>query len=115
MKIKSSSATKKIRKGDKVIALSGNYRGMTGTVLENQGERVIVQGLNVRKKHMKGSRSQPGSIQQIEKSIHISNVRTCDAEGNAVKLKVRENKKGTREFYYRNGDQEVLYRNIKKK
>ena len=45
--------SKKIRTGDKVIAIAGNNRGLSGTVLSKQGDKVIVQGLNVRKKHVK--------------------------------------------------------------
>ena len=50
---KNNKRTNKIRKGDKVDVRSGNYRGMTGTVLRVLGDKVVVQGLNIRKKHVK--------------------------------------------------------------
>jgi large subunit ribosomal protein L24 len=110
-----SNRSKKIRKGDTVIAIAGNNRGKTGTVLSCSGEKVLVQGLNVRKKHVKPSQAnQRGGIVEIEKPIHVSNLKVC-AEGNTpVKLKVRENKKGERELVYANKDKDVLYRSLKK-
>lgn len=67
---------KKIKKGDRVVAISGNFRGQFGTVLSKQGDKVIVQGLNIRKKHVKPSQqNQRGGIIELEKPIHISNLR----------------------------------------
>ncbi len=109
------SKSKKIRKGDKVIAISGNDRGQTGTVLSCSGEKAIVQGLNVRKKHVKPSQeNQRGGIIELEKPIHISNLKVCSAEGKPVKLKVRETKNGERELVYRHDGREVLHRSVKK-
>ncbi len=68
--------SKKIRKGDKVIAIAGNYRGQFGTVLSCVGERIVVQGLNIRKKHVKKSQQNPhGGIVELEKPIHVSNLK----------------------------------------
>jgi large subunit ribosomal protein L24 len=109
-----SKTSKKIRKGDKVIAISGNYRGKTGTVLSCSGDKVVVQGLNVRKRHMKGQRDRPGQILQIEKPINISNLKLCTADGMPVKLRVRTDDAGERQLYYKDGAEEVLYRAVKK-
>jgi len=106
--------SKKIRKGDKVIAISGNYRGLSGTVLSCKGEKVIVQGLNVKKRHMKGRGEKKGEIVQLEKPIHISNLRACNAEEQPVKLHVRTNKSGERELVYKQDSEDVLYRSLKK-
>ena len=54
---KNNGKCKKIRKGDKVVGIAGNYRGQSGTVLSCNGDKVIVQGLNVRKKHVKPSQA----------------------------------------------------------
>lgn len=71
-----ANKSKKIRKGAKVIAISGNSKGLVGDVLFVLGDRVIVQGLNVRKKHMKRSQLNPkGGIVSRETPIHISNLR----------------------------------------
>lgn len=106
--------SKKMRKGDKVVAIAGNYKGMTGTVLSCLGERVIVQGLNVRKRHMKKQGNQKGQIVQLEKPIHISNLKVCAENDQPVKLHVRSNAEGERELFYKNGDKETLYRAVKK-
>lgn len=107
------SLSKKVRKGDTVIVLSGASRGQTGVVLSSDERGVVVQGLNTRKKHVKASQSQPkGAIVELEKPIHISNVCVC-VDGKPVKLKVRTNDDGLRELYYFNGEQPVTYRSIK--
>lgn len=110
-----SNRSKKIRKGDKVIAIAGNDRGKTGTVLTCSGEKVLVQGLNVRKKHVKPSQqNQHGGIINMEKPIHVSNLKVCTEGETPVKLKVRVNKQGERELVYSNKDKEVLHRSLKK-
>lgn len=112
---KTSIRSKKIRKGDKVIAVAGNDRGKSGTVLTCTGDRVLVQGLNVRKKHVKPSQqNQRGGIIEMEKSIHVSNLKLCTADEKPVKLKVRANKKGERELVYHADGKDVLYRSLKK-
>lgn len=66
-----------IRKGDQVIVTAGNERGATGEVLRILGDkdRVVVQGINVRVKHLKPSQANPkGGIIRREMPIHISNV-----------------------------------------
>lgn len=114
MKTEKQKASKKIRKGDKVVAIAGNYRGMSGTVLACSGEKILVQGLNVRKRHMKDNRDQKGQILQIERPIHVSNLKVCTDDGKPLKLYIKENDKGQREFHYKQGDKEILHRPIKK-
>lgn len=110
-----AKASKKIRKGDKVIAIAGNDRGQTGTVLRVIGDKVLVQGLNIVKKHVKRSQAnQKGGIIEMEKPIHISNLKPCTDEGKAIKLHVRKNDQGQRELYYKVDGQDVLYRSMKK-
>lgn len=112
---KISNQSKKIRKGDKVIAIAGNDRGKTGTVLTCIGDKVLVQGLNVRKKHVKASQqNQRGGILEIEKPINVSNLKVCTNDETPVKLKVRTTKKGERELVYKSDDKEVVYRSLKK-
>jgi large subunit ribosomal protein L24 len=98
------SGSKKIRKGDNVLVIAGNNKGKTGIVQFCKGEKIVVQGLNMAKKHIKKTRDVPqGRIVEIERPIHISNLKLCVEENLAVKLKVR-----------RQGDQEVIYRSVKK-
>lgn len=63
------------RKDDDVYVISGNSRGMTGKILRVLDDKVVVQGINLRKKHVKPTRDQKGGIITIERPIHISNVR----------------------------------------
>ncbi len=64
----------KIKKGDNVMVLSGNDKGKTGEVLEviPKSEKIIVKGINVRKKHIKAAPNREGGIQAIEFPIHSS-------------------------------------------
>lgn len=106
--------SKWIKKGDKVIVISGNDKGKIGEVLNRRGERVVVQGVNIRKKHMKRrTKVGAGEIIEMETSIHVSNVSLCNADGKPVKLKIRLTG-GTKELFYLEGQKEVIHRQIKK-
>jgi large subunit ribosomal protein L24 len=112
---KPTQSTKKIRKGDRVVAIAGNNKGQIGVVQSRKGDKVIVQGLNLRKKHIKKSQEAPkGRIIEIERPIHVSNLKVCVEGDTAAKLKVRTNEQGDREFVYKQGDQEKVYRSVKK-
>lgn len=66
-----------VKKGDTVIVTAGNDKGFTGEVVRvfPKQDRVIVQGVNVRVKHMKPTQLNPnGGIVRKEMPIHISNV-----------------------------------------
>jgi len=68
---------KKIRKGDTVVVTAGRDRGRTGTVVSVQaGGRVIVENVNMVKKHQRPNpaRGVTGAIVQKEASLHVSNV-----------------------------------------
>lgn len=105
--------SKKIRKGDKVIVLAGNDRGQTGNVLRVLGDKVLVQGINIRKKHVKRSQGNPkGGIIEIEKPVHISNLRVCTEDNKPVKLYVRTDSKGQKGLYYKIDGKEVLHRTL---
>ncbi len=74
-------ATKlKIKKGDKVIVITGRDRGKTGEVFEvmPQENRVKVRGVNVVKRHTRASAAQQGGIVEKEAAIHVSNVAHVD-------------------------------------
>lgn len=66
-----------VRKGDQVIVRAGNDRGRVGEVLRVMPteSRVVVQGVNIRVKHLKPSQRNPqGGLVRREMPIHISNV-----------------------------------------
>lgn len=72
----------KIRKGDEVIVLTGRDKRRTGTVLNVDGDRVIVEGINVVKKHVRPNpmAGSQGGIVDKTMPIHISNVALFNAE-----------------------------------
>ena len=74
----------KIKKGDRVVVTTGRDRGKQGEVLRvlRDEDRLIVQGVNVVKRHTRPSARQPGGITEKEAAIHISNVAHIDPESN---------------------------------
>ena len=74
---------RKIRKDDEVIVLTGRDKGKRGAVLRiiTKTDRVLVQGVNVAKRHVKPTQTEPqGGIVEREAPIHISNVALIDPE-----------------------------------
>jgi large subunit ribosomal protein L24 len=70
----------KIRKGDKVVVLSGRDKGRTGEVLEvrpGQG-RALVRGIHMVKRHQRQTAQQEGGIISKEGSVHLSNLAVAD-------------------------------------
>ncbi len=70
----------KIKKGDKVVVITGRDKGKTGEVLRvlPKEARLIVQGVNVVKRHTRPAMGNPGGIVEKEATIHISNVAHID-------------------------------------
>lgn len=107
--------SKWIKKDDQVVVIAGNHKGMTGKVLVRKGDRVIVEKINVRKRHLKSKQKQGASqIIEIEKPIHISNISLSNAVGQPVKLKSRQTSNGGKELFYIDGEKEVVHRQIRK-
>ena len=80
----------KIKKGDSVIVITGKDKGKLGNVLSilKDKDRVIVQGVNIIKRHRKATQESPGKIEEIEASVHISNVSHIDPDnGKATRVK----------------------------
>lgn len=72
----------RIKKGDTVIVRTGVDKNKSGEVLRvlREKNRVVVQGINMVKKHQKQTPQSPGGIIEMEASIHISNVALVDPE-----------------------------------
>ncbi len=70
----------KIRKGDKVVILTGKDKGRSGEVLQvmPKEDRAVVRGINVVKRHQRQSASQEAGIISKEASIHLSNLAIAD-------------------------------------
>ena len=74
----------KIKKGDKVIVVSGKNKGVIGEVLKILPEknRAMVRGVNIVKRHTKPTQNDPGGIKEKESTINISNIAFLDEEKN---------------------------------
>ncbi|MEH7235944.1 50S ribosomal protein L24 [Bacillus sp. JJ1562] len=83
-----------VKKGDKVQVLSGKDKGKQGVILESfpKKDRVIVEGVNIVKKHSKPSQENPqGGIISQEAPIHVSNVMPLDPKsGNPTRVGYKE-------------------------
>jgi len=74
----------KIKKGDKVIVLTGRDKGKTGDVLSVNptDKRAIVQGVNLVKRHTRATQTSEGGILSKEATIHLSNIALVDPKEN---------------------------------
>jgi large subunit ribosomal protein L24 len=70
----------RIRKGDKVVVLTGRDKGRTGEVIEVRPDedRALVRGVNMIKRHQKQTAQQQGGIISKESSVHLSNLAFAD-------------------------------------
>jgi large subunit ribosomal protein L24 len=75
-----AQAKLKMKKGDKVVVIAGKDKGKSGEVLKvlPADSRVIVQGVNMVKRHTRPAMGNPGGIVDKEAAIHISNVAHVD-------------------------------------
>ena len=91
----------KITKGDRVRVIRGNHRDQEGTVLRvlKDKDAVIVEGVNMRKRHMRPSQNNPeGGIVSFESPVHISNVMLVDpTSGEASRVRTRIESDGEKE------------------
>lgn len=98
----------KIKKGDNVIVLVGKDKGKTGTVLtvfptEN---KLVVQGVSVKKKHQKQTQTSEGGIIEKEGKIHVSNVAIIDPkDSKASKVGFKFLKDGVKVRYLKKSEE----------
>ena len=88
----------KIKKGDKVVVLTGKDKGKTGQVLQviPTETRAVVQGLNLVRRHTKQTASQDAGIFTKEAPIHLSNLAIADANGKPARVGFKINADGTK-------------------
>ena len=74
----------KIKKGDRVVVVTGRDKGKTGEVMRviPKENRAIVQGVNMVKRHTRPSSTSAGGIVEKEVSIHLSNLAHIDPKTN---------------------------------
>ena len=94
---------KRIRKGDQVVVITGKYKGQKGEVVRVLDEKVVVQNVNLVKRHTKPNpqANQPGGIVEREAPIHISNVmlfNRASNKGERVGFKTLEDGRKVRVF-----------------
>jgi large subunit ribosomal protein L24 len=93
----------RIRKGDQIIVIAGADKGKKGEVVRVAGDKVIVQNVNIIKRHTKPNPQAgvAGGIVEREAPIHISNVmlfNSADGKGDRVGFKVLEDGRKVRVF-----------------
>ena len=82
----------KIKKGDRVVVLTGKDKGRQGAVLRvlPKEDRVVVEGLNMVQRHTRPTQTDPqGGIKNKEAAIHISNVAIVDSKGKPTRVGFR--------------------------
>lgn len=77
---------KKFKKGDQVIVIAGSDKKKIGKILSIEGNRVVVEGVNIATMHKKPTSQEPGKIVKSEKSVDLSNISHVE-NGKAVKIK----------------------------
>ena len=92
-------AALKIKKGDKVVVLSGNDKGKTGEVTKSfpKDSKVIVAGVNVATRHRKPTQANPqGGLERAEAPLHVSKVAIADPKDGKptrVRFETKDGKK----------------------
>jgi large subunit ribosomal protein L24 len=93
---------RKIRSGDEVLVTAGRNKGQRGVVRQNliDKDRVVIEGVNIVKKHIKQGRARQAGIVEVEAPLHVSNVRlVCPKCGQPTRVGVRAGADGRNERY----------------
>jgi len=101
----------KLKKGDTVMVISGNYKGKSGRVLsvDAESERLLVEGVNMVKKHTKpNAKNNKGGIVKKESSLNISNLMLVDPKLNKpTRVGRKLNEKGKLVRYSKKSGEEI--------
>lgn len=98
----------KLKKGDRVIAIAGKDKGKEGIVLSISGDKLVVEGINVAKKHVKANPNagEQGGIVSKTMPIHRSNVMVYDSiSKKGTRVGIRILKDGQRARFAKASDQ----------
>ncbi len=104
---------RRIKQGDEIIVNAGKDKGRRGTVLEVRGDRLVVEGINIAKKHVKPdpNRGVQGGIVEKEMPIHVSNVNLYNPDtqkGDRVGFRFLEQNGIRRKVRYFKSNDEVI-------
>ena len=96
-----NKSIKKFRRGDDVVIISGKDKGKTGSILKiiPATQRLVVQGVNIVKRHTRPTQTNPGGVVEKEGTIHVSNIAHLDPDNNKptrVGFKILEGSKKVR-------------------
>jgi large subunit ribosomal protein L24 len=106
---------RKIRTGDEVLVTTGRNKGQQGTVRKNliDENRVVIEGINIVKKHIKRGRARQAGIVEVEAPLHVSNVMlVCPACKEPTRVGVRRDDDGTNERYCKKCDATIPAENV---
>ncbi len=98
---------RKIRSGDNVLVTNGRNKGQTGTVRINviANDRVVIEGVNIVKKHIKRGRARQAGIVEVEAPLHVSNVMLiCPSCSQPARVGIRKNNDGKNERFCKKCD-----------
>ncbi len=101
---------RKIRKGDQVVVLAGKDKGKQGTVLRVLGNKVVVENINMVKKHAKANpmRGEPGGIIDKEMPVDVSNVAIYNpVTGKADRVGMKTLEDGRKVRYFKSNGEVV--------
>ncbi len=100
----------KIRRGDEVLVTSGRNKGQRGRVRVNliERDRVVIEGVNIVKKHIKRGRARQAGIVEVEAALHVSNIQlVCPNCNQPSRVGVRDDANGKNERFCKKCDQPI--------
>lgn len=106
---------RKIRTGDEVLVTTGRNKGQQGTVRKNliDEDRVVIEGVNIVKKHIKRGRARQAGIVEVEAPLPVSNVMlVCPTCKEPTRVGVRRNDEGANERYCKKCDATIPAQNV---
>jgi len=101
---------RKIRTGDTVLVTNGRNKGQQGKVRRNliERDRVVIEGVNIVKKHIKRGRARQAGIVEVEAALHVSNVMLiCPNCKQPTRVGVRPDENGKNARYCKKCDQTI--------
>lgn len=101
---------RKIRTGDTVLVTSGRNKGQQGKVRINviEKDRVVIEGVNIVKKHIKRGRARQAGIVEVEAALHVSNVLLiCPSCSQPTRVGIRADAEGKNSRYCKKCDTSI--------